>query len=132
MRMTRWMRTLRSELFFFASCFLAFAQSVPIGIDFPFEAKEKALEPGTYTFELENCRHHLDPRPRGPIHVLVAITRLALIVNHTKWKIVFDKINNEYLLSEVLIPPQGPFPCPDHFPRPRTRDPGAPKRILRS
>ena len=39
---------------FFASCFLAFAQSVPIGIDFPFEANEKALEPGTYTFELVN------------------------------------------------------------------------------
>jgi len=93
---------------FFASCFIAFAQSVPIGIDFQFEANEKALEPGTYTFELVNPNTISIVGPGGRV-TLIAITRLALMVNDSEFKIVFDKINNEYLLSEVWFPGKDGF-----------------------
>lgn len=91
-----------------AGCVLAYAESATLDVDFPFEAGGKPFAAGKYTFELVSPNTISLDGPEGRV-TLVVITRLALQVNDPNFKVAFDKIKNEFLLSEVWFPGKDGF-----------------------
>ena len=78
-------------------------------IDFQFTAGDKALPPGSYEIKTLNNDQVIRIQGEGGNSAMVnVITRLAAEIHATPQDshLVFDKVGNSYLLSEIWIPAQ--------------------------
>ena len=82
---------------------LAYAQQAAIEIGYPFVAGGKHLAAGKYTVILAGA-NVIALRGDGGSAEMTFLTRLGRHDNDTDLELVFDKIADEYLLSEVWFP----------------------------
>jgi len=85
---------------------MTYAQSVTrVKIDFAFVAGGKEMPAGAYDFEADHSRVLLRPQNgKGSSVVMQVITRLGRHDADTDAELIFDKIGDKFLLSEVWIP----------------------------
>jgi hypothetical protein len=91
---------------FILSGVLSFAQTVTpieIMIDFPFEAGQQKLTPGKYAFSMP-AQNVVSVSGPGGRATMTVITLLGRHDDDTTLELVFDKVGEEYLLSEVWFP----------------------------
>lgn len=92
---------------FIVSPTTASAQLVSVNIDFPFVAAGKDMPAGTYFVEVTGAEEGGRVIVRGSGHSsgpMSVITQLARHDKDAEPEIVFDKLGNRYLLSEIWIP----------------------------
>jgi len=85
------------------SCTLAYSQTADFGTDFAFVAGDKTLPAGKYMIQvLENNLIRISG-PGGEA-AMVINTRLGRHDDDTELELVFDKVGDKLLLSEVWYP----------------------------
>jgi len=84
----------------------AYAQEVAIfNVSFKFTAGKSVLEPGRYQVTVAPDEAVLTLTPqRGTAVVVPAVTRLAQLQVTKDAKLVFDRVGEQYTLSEVWLP----------------------------
>jgi hypothetical protein len=90
------------------SCALAYAEMATLDIDFAFDAGAKAFPAGKYTVEIVNPDTITLAGQAGRV-IMPSITRLAQRANDSDVALVFDKVGDRYLLSEVWFPGKDGF-----------------------
>jgi hypothetical protein len=90
---------------FAASGALVYAQSAEVNIDFPFTVAGKALPAGKYTVEMPDA-NSIAVRGAAGAGVMVVLTQLGRHDKDKDLELVFDKVGDAYLLSEVWFPDQ--------------------------
>jgi hypothetical protein len=83
----------------------ASAQSVAkVNIDFPFVAGTSQLAAGAYEFEVNNGKVTVrSTQPKGTSVVMLGITRLGRHDLDKETELIFDKVNNKFVLSEIWL-----------------------------
>ena len=84
---------------------LVYAQSLTVNIDFPFQAGHKTLPAGTDTVEKPDD-NSIAIRGASGAAVLVILTQLGRHDVDKDLELVFDKVGDQNLLSEVWFPGQ--------------------------
>ena len=73
-------------------------------IDFPFVAGAKQLAAGAYEFEVDNGKVVVRSNdPKGATVAMIVITRLGRHDNDTDTELVFDKVSDKLVLSEIWL-----------------------------
>ena len=73
-------------------------------IDFPFVAGAKQLAAGAYEFAVDNGKVVLRSNDsKGAMVAMIVITRLGRHDNDTDTELVFDKVNDKFVLSEIWL-----------------------------
>lgn len=85
------------------SCALAYALTATAEISFPFMAGKKAFPAGKYVVELPDPSVISISGPGGRA-TMVVLTRLGRHDKDTDCEFVFDKVGDQFLLSEVWFP----------------------------
>jgi hypothetical protein len=88
---------------FAVSGILAYAQTATIDISFPFTAGSKAFAAGKYTVDMPDA-NTIAIRSAGGASIMAVITRLGRHDKDTDFELVFDKVGDQYLLSEAWFP----------------------------
>jgi hypothetical protein len=87
---------------------IATAQSIgKANIDFAFVAGKAQFAAGPYEFEVNNAKAMLTLRAKDPkagTVMMPIITRLGRHDKDQDTELIFDKVNNQLLLSEVWLP----------------------------
>jgi hypothetical protein len=84
-------------------------QVVTAKIDFPFMAAEKTLPAGTYVFELQPSGDVFRVLRENESILANVVTRLGKEPAQKGAHLVFDKLGEDYLLSEIWIPNEDGF-----------------------
>ena len=89
----------------------AIAQDVTIvNLPFKFTVGNKVLNPGRYELRLSEDRSMITLTPeKGSAMMVPTITRLAIQQPITDGKVIFDRVGEEYYLSEVWLPEEDGF-----------------------
>jgi hypothetical protein len=82
------------------SSILAYAQTANVEIGFPFKAGGKDFAAGKYSVDRPQAGA-IAIRGAGGSAVLLSLTRLALLDKGTEFKLVFDVVGDQPLLSEI-------------------------------
>jgi hypothetical protein len=88
---------------FVVSGALAHAQTGTIEIGFPFVAGGKAFAPGKYTIEMPDA-NSIALRSASGSAIMVVLTQLGRHDKDRDCELVFDKVGDKSLLSEVWFP----------------------------
>ncbi len=79
--------------------------SAVVKVDFPFVVKGETLQPGAYTFQIDN--NQVLVRSQGGAGngvIMPVLTRTGRHDKDPEPELVFDKIGGKFLLSEVWLP----------------------------
>lgn len=111
---------MKKKIFLFLALVLSFAvmsaygqmMSLKATIDFPFMVKDKALPAGEYMFVREPSGMLFKVQGAGDNFALAMVVTLISKEIHTTpvdAHIVFDKVGDSFILSEIWIPGQDGF-----------------------
>ncbi len=89
----------------------AIAQEATIvNLPFKFTVGSKVLNPGKYEVKLSEDRTMITLTPEKGVAMMVpTITRLAMQQPINDGKVIFDKVGEDYYLSEVWLPDEDGF-----------------------
>ncbi len=91
---------------------VAYAQDIAIvNVPFKFTVNNKMLDPGKYEVRVNEDMTTVSVTPeRGQAVIAPMLTRLGqLATSSTQATLVFDKVNEQYILSEFWLPGQDGF-----------------------
>ncbi len=89
---------------------VAVAQTAIVNVPFQFTANHKVMQPGKYEITLTDAAVISIVPVKGPAIFVPTITRLAQHGSPmVDAEVVFDKLENEYALSEVWLPGEDGF-----------------------